>query len=50
MQHIDRSLGGVSRIGINLSGGVPHEAQLRAIELLGTEVGPRVATTELVSA
>lgn len=50
MQHIDRSLGGVSRIGINLSGGVPHEAQLRAIELLGAEVGPRVAAPELVTA
>ncbi len=52
MQHIDRSLGGVSRIGINLSGGVPHEAQLRAIELLGQKVGPLVAqgSQELVSA
>lgn len=43
MLYIDRVLGGVSQIAINLSGGVPHEAQLRAIELLGTQVGPRVA-------
>ena len=54
MQHIDRSLGGVSRIGINLSGGVPHDAQLHAIELLGQEVGAKVAAEtkagQLVSA
>ena len=52
MQHIDRSLGGVSRIGINLSGGVPHAAQLRAIELLGTKVATLVAqgSQELIHA
>ncbi len=50
MQHINQSLGGVSRIGINLSGGVPHEAQLRAIELLGAEVGPKVAVENEVAA
>jgi probable LLM family oxidoreductase len=42
LQHIDKALGGVSSIGLNLSGGVPHAAQLRAIDLLGGAVGPLV--------
>lgn len=43
MLYIDRVLGGVSNVSVNLSGGVPHSAQLRAIELLGTQVKPMVA-------
>jgi probable LLM family oxidoreductase len=42
MRHIDEALGGVSQVAINLSGGVAHASQLRAIELLGSEVRPRV--------
>lgn len=42
MRHIDEALGGVSQIAINLSGGVPHRAQMRAIELLGSAVRPLV--------
>ena len=45
LNYIDRVLGGVSRISINLSGGVPHAAQLRAIELMGTAVKPRVVAS-----
>ena len=42
MLRISDSLGGVSQIAINLSGGVSHTAQMRAIELLGTAVRPLV--------
>jgi probable LLM family oxidoreductase len=43
MQHISDSLGGVSKISLMMSGGpLPHDKMLRAIELLGTEVRPRV--------
>jgi probable LLM family oxidoreductase len=43
MQHIDRALGGVSRISLMLSGGpLPHAKLLHAIELLGKEVSPLV--------
>ena len=48
LSYIDRVLGGVSHISLNLSGGVPHAAQMRAIELLGTAVKPQVeAATQL---
>lgn len=44
MQHIDRALGGVSRISLNMSGGLlPHRSLMHAIDLLGTEVKPLVA-------
>jgi probable LLM family oxidoreductase len=43
MQHIDEVLGGVSRVSLMMSGGpLAHDKMLRAIELLGTEVKPRV--------
>ena len=50
MRRINESLGGVSQISINLSGGVPHEAQMRAIELLGTKVRPLVEAPPAVAA
>lgn len=41
MQHYNNVLGGISRIGVHMSGGgVPHAAQMKAIELLGTLVEP----------
>lgn len=41
MQHYNNVLGGISRIGVHMSGGgVPHDAQMHAIELLGTLVDP----------
>ena len=43
MQHISDSLGGVSQVSLMMSGGpLAHDKMLRAIELLGTEVAPRV--------
>lgn len=43
------ALGGVSRFTLMISGGsVPHEAMLRSIELLGTEVGAKVHRPESV--
>ncbi|WP_237153987.1 LLM class flavin-dependent oxidoreductase [Oryzibacter oryziterrae] len=43
MLHIDESLGGVKRITMLLNGStLTHENALRHIELLGTEVKPRV--------
>jgi probable LLM family oxidoreductase len=47
IQLIDQVLGGITGVAINLSGGVPHEAQLRAIELLGKEVRSRVEATNV---
>jgi probable LLM family oxidoreductase len=48
LQHIDRSLGGVSRVSLMMSGGpLLHEGMLRSIELLGTAVKPAL---ELVAA
>jgi probable LLM family oxidoreductase len=42
--YLDTVLGGVSRVDINMSGGrMPHEQTLRAIDLMGTEVKPRLA-------
>ncbi len=36
IKHYDESLGGLTRVGIHMSGGtIPHEKQMRAIELLG---------------
>ena len=41
MRYYNEVLGGITRIGIHMSGGgVPHEKQMRAIELLGKEVKP----------
>ncbi len=43
LQHIDEVLGGVSGVSLVMSGGpLPHAGLLRAIELLGTEVKPRL--------
>jgi probable LLM family oxidoreductase len=43
MRHIDEVLGGVSRVSLMMSGGpLPHDKMLHSIELLGTEVRPRV--------
>jgi alkanesulfonate monooxygenase SsuD/methylene tetrahydromethanopterin reductase-like flavin-dependent oxidoreductase (luciferase family) len=39
MQHYNNVLGGISRIGVHMSGGgIPHVDQMHAIELLGTLV------------
>jgi probable LLM family oxidoreductase len=44
LQHIDRALGGVSRVSLMMSGGpLKHEGMLRSIELLGTAVKPALA-------
>jgi probable LLM family oxidoreductase len=41
--HIDEALGGISRITMQMSPGtLPHAKGMRGIELLGTEVAPRV--------
>ncbi|MFC6646048.1 LLM class flavin-dependent oxidoreductase [Granulicella cerasi] len=43
MKHYNDSLGGVSRVGVHMSGGgVTHAQQMRAIELLGTKVKPLI--------
>jgi hypothetical protein len=43
MLHISEVLGGVSQVSLMMSGGpLAHDRMLRAIELLGSEVGPRV--------
>jgi probable LLM family oxidoreductase len=43
LRHISDSLGGVSRVTLMMSGGpLAHDRMLRAIELLGTEVKPRL--------
>jgi probable LLM family oxidoreductase len=43
LRHISEALGGVSRVSLMMSGGpLAHDNMLRAIELLGTEVRPRV--------
>lgn len=43
LRHISDSLGGVSRVSLMMSGGpIAHEKMLRAIELLGTEVNPKL--------
>jgi len=41
IRHYDEALGGLSRVGIHMSGGnIPHDKQMRAIEILGTQVLP----------
>lgn len=43
LRHISDSLGGVSRVSLMMSGGpIAHEKMLRAIELLGNEVKPKL--------
>jgi probable LLM family oxidoreductase len=43
LRHINDALGGVSQVSVMMSGGVlSHEKMMRAMELLGTEVKPRV--------
>jgi probable LLM family oxidoreductase len=37
IKHYDEVLGGITRIGVHMSGGnIPHDKQMRSIELLGT--------------
>lgn len=44
---VNVALGGIDRLSILIdSGQIPHERTMRAIELLGTEVKPRVSTRE----
>lgn len=44
MQHYNEVLGGLSRIGVHMSGGgVTHAQQMHAIELLGTRVKPMIS-------
>ena len=51
MRYYDEVLGGVARIGIHMSGGgVPHAAQMHAIELLGAKVRPQVADAQPAAA
>ena len=41
--HIDRALGGIARLTMQMSPGtLPHAKEMRAIELLGTQVAPQV--------
>ncbi|HEV2577702.1 MAG TPA: Atu2307/SP_0267 family LLM class monooxygenase [Acidobacteriaceae bacterium] len=50
MQHISDSLGGVSQVSLMMSGGpLAHDKMLRSIELLGTEVSPRVQEQSAVA-
>lgn len=50
LRYISDSLGGVSRVTLMMSGGpISHDKMLRAIELLGTEVKPRVEDEVLLS-
>jgi probable LLM family oxidoreductase len=42
--HVDRALGGISRITFQMSvAAMPHEKMMRSIEILGREVGPIVS-------
>jgi alkanesulfonate monooxygenase SsuD/methylene tetrahydromethanopterin reductase-like flavin-dependent oxidoreductase (luciferase family) len=42
---LDAALGGISRLSFQMSvAALPHAKLLRAIELLGTQVAPRVRT------
>ena len=51
IRYIDESLGSVSRVSFMMSGGpLPHAKMLRAIELLGTEVSPRLNRASTKSA
>ncbi len=50
MQHISDSLGGVSQVSLMMSGGpLAHDKMVRAIELLGTEVKPRLQSAEVAA-
>jgi probable LLM family oxidoreductase len=50
LRHISEALGGVSRVTLMMSGGpIAHDRMLQAIELLGSEVKPRVEDAVLVS-
>jgi alkanesulfonate monooxygenase SsuD/methylene tetrahydromethanopterin reductase-like flavin-dependent oxidoreductase (luciferase family) len=50
LRYISEALGGVSRVSLMMSGGpIAHDKMLRSIELLGSEVKPRVAEEVLVS-
>lgn len=50
LQHIDRALGGVSRVSLMMSGGpLPHAGVMRSIDLLGTAIKP-LLTGELLTA
>jgi alkanesulfonate monooxygenase SsuD/methylene tetrahydromethanopterin reductase-like flavin-dependent oxidoreductase (luciferase family) len=43
MQHISDALGGISQVSLMMSGGpLSHDRLLRSLELLGTEVKPRL--------
>ncbi len=51
LRHIDKVLGGVSRVTLMLSGGpLPHRAMLRTIELMGSAVKPMLTPTSATSA
>lgn len=51
MRHISESLGGVSQVSLMMSGGpLAHDKMLRAIELLGTQVRPRLQAQAAVGA
>ncbi|HEY4010344.1 MAG TPA: LLM class flavin-dependent oxidoreductase [Acidobacteriaceae bacterium] len=50
MRHISDALGGVSQVSLMMSGGpLSHEKMLRAIELLGTQVRPRVRAEAVIA-
>ena len=50
MLYYNRVLGGVSRVGVHMSGGgVPHAKQMHAIELLGRDVRPLISADKAVS-
>jgi probable LLM family oxidoreductase len=43
IQHYNEALGGISRLSFQMSvAGIPHEKMLRSIELIGSEVAPKV--------
>lgn len=51
IRHISDSLGGVSQVSLMMSGGpLAHDKMLRSLELLGSEVRPRVQAEAAVSA
>ncbi|HEX5284659.1 MAG TPA: Atu2307/SP_0267 family LLM class monooxygenase [Bryocella sp.] len=50
MQHISDSLGGVSQVSLMMSGGpLAHDKMLRAVDLLGAEVKPRLQSAEVAA-
>ena len=43
MRHISDALGGISQVSLMMSGGpLSHDKLMRSIELMGTEVKPRL--------